>query len=82
MVPCLSVRYLLRLCLWGERVKLCVARALRWRSEWPELARDYLKDARTWGHLLRASTAAYAEHDPLTCAWLTKRNQSGLEVMG
>jgi hypothetical protein len=80
MKPCLSVRYLLRLAVWEARALLCISRALRWKAEWPELARDYLRDARTWGRLLNCSTAAFAEHDAATCVWLTKRNQSALEV--
>lgn len=81
MKPCLSVHHLLRLGLWEARAKSLVARALRWRGESKYIARCYLQDARIFGLFLRNSTSVYVEQNPLTCAWLTKRNQSALEVM-
>ena len=81
MKPCVSVCCLLRLCVLGERVKRLVARALRWRSAWPELSRDYLQDARTWGRLLKVFTAAFVATEEQTCAWLNARQQSALEVV-
>lgn len=83
MKPCGLVFSLLRLRLgrWEGYIRQAVANALRLRGRWPEAVQYYLRDARTWGRLLKASTAAYAEISMLSRHWLNARKQSALEVV-